>query len=101
MAQGDCAFLVTGDAREIALCHKSLIFSYSPFTFDGKVELCAMTVFPFDITRSLEWIEVHFLLWRRPAHPELEDESDEELKDIGIEPPRRDDFDAVKPFWMP
>jgi len=28
------------------------------------------------------------------------DASDEELKDIGIEPPKRD-FDAVKPFWMP
>jgi uncharacterized protein YjiS (DUF1127 family) len=66
----------------------------------GELELCAMTVFPLGITRSLEWIEVHLLLWRRPAHLELEDESDEELKDIGIEPPRRD-FDAVKPFWMP
>jgi hypothetical protein len=59
-----------------------------------------MTVFPPGTTRYLEWIEVHFLLWRRPAHLELEDESDEELMDIGIEPPRRD-FDAVKPFRMP
>ena len=59
-----------------------------------------MTVFPFGIARSLEWFEVHFSRWRRPAYLELEDESDEELKDIGIDPPRRD-FDAVKPFWMP
>ena len=59
-----------------------------------------MTVLPLSITRSLEWFEVHFLRWRRSAHLELEDESDEELKDIGIEPSRRD-FDAVKPFWMP
>jgi hypothetical protein len=57
-----------------------------------------MAVFPLGITRSLEWLEVHFLRW--PAHLELEDESDEELKDIGIDPPRRD-FDAVKAFWMP
>ena len=34
------------------------------------------------------------------AHVELEDESDEELKDIGIGPPKRD-FDAVQPFWIP
>jgi uncharacterized protein YjiS (DUF1127 family) len=51
-------------------------------------------------SRSLQWFEVHFLRWRRPTHLELEDESDEELKDIGIEPPTRG-FDAVKPFWMP
>jgi len=31
---------------------------------------------------------------------ELEDESDAELKDIGLEPPKRD-FDTVKAFWMP
>ena len=59
-----------------------------------------MTLFPLGITRSLEWIEVHLLLWRRPAHLELEDESDEELKDIGIEP-LGGIFDAVKPSWMP
>jgi uncharacterized protein YjiS (DUF1127 family) len=66
----------------------------------GETELCVMMVFPLGFTRSLEWFEVHFLRWRRPAHLELEDESDEELKDIGIAPSRRD-FDAVKPFWMP
>jgi uncharacterized protein YjiS (DUF1127 family) len=64
------------------------------------VELCAMTVFPLGIKRPLKWFEVHFLHWRRPNHLQLEDDSDEELKDIGIEPPERD-FDAVKPFWMP
>jgi uncharacterized protein YjiS (DUF1127 family) len=54
------------------------------------VELCAMTDFPLGITRSLEWFEVHFLRWRRSAHLQLEDDSDEELKDIGIEPRKRD-----------
>jgi len=65
----------------------------------SKMELRAMTIFPFGIIGKLEWFEVHFL-HRRPDHVELEDESEEELKDIGIEPPKRD-FDAVKPFWMP
>jgi uncharacterized protein YjiS (DUF1127 family) len=59
-----------------------------------------MTVLPLGITRSLEWFDVHFLRLLRPAHLELQDESDEGLKDIGIEAPERD-FDAVKPFWMP
>jgi len=58
-----------------------------------------MSIFPLVIIRKLEWFEVHFLR-RRPDHVELEDESEEELKDIGIERRRRD-FDAVKPFWMP
>ena len=57
-----------------------------------------MTVFPLGITRSLEWFEVHFLRWRRPAHLELEDDTDEQLKDIGLEPLKRN-FTAVKPFW--
>ena len=34
------------------------------------------------------------------ADARLENLSDESLKDIGIEPYRRD-FDVVKPFWMP
>jgi hypothetical protein len=63
------------------------------------MELCAMTIFPLGIGRSLEWFKVHFLR-RRPDHVELEGESDEELKGIGIELPKRD-FDSVKPFWMP
>ena len=44
-----------------------------------------MTILRLGIARSLEWFEVRFL-HRRPDHVELEDESDEELKDIGIEP---------------
>jgi uncharacterized protein YjiS (DUF1127 family) len=59
-----------------------------------------MTILPFGVTRSLEWFEVHFLRSLHPTHLELQDESDEELKDIGIEAPKRD-FDAVKPFWTP
>jgi hypothetical protein len=35
--------------------------------------------------RFQEWFEVHLVRWR-PAHLELEDETDEELKDIGLEP---------------
>ena len=89
--------LVTGRS---ALCLKSQIFSYPLVSLHRVTELCVMAVFPLGITRSLEWLEVRFLRWCRPAHLELEDESDEELKDIGIDPPRRD-FDAVKPFWMP
>ena len=46
------------------------------------------------------WSEVYFLYWGRSTHVELEDGNDEELKDIGLEPPKRD-FDTVKPFWMP
>jgi uncharacterized protein YjiS (DUF1127 family) len=55
-----------------------------------------MTDLPFRTFRRLqEWFD----RWR-PAHVELEDESDEELKDIGLEPLGRN-FSAVKPFWMP
>ena len=35
--------------------------------------------------RFQEWFEVHLIRWG-PAHLELEDETDEELKDIGLEP---------------
>jgi len=34
------------------------------------------------------------------ADARLDNLSDESLKDIGVEPYRRD-FDTVKPFWMP
>ena len=55
-----------------------------------------MTKFPPRVLmRFEEW--VHFLRWR-PAHVELEDDSDEELKDIGLEPLKRN-FTALKPFW--
>jgi uncharacterized protein YjiS (DUF1127 family) len=57
-----------------------------------------MNIFPVRIMRF--WSEVCFLHWGRSTHVELEDESDEELKDIGLEPTKRD-FDTVKPFWMP
>jgi uncharacterized protein YjiS (DUF1127 family) len=57
-----------------------------------------MTIFPVRIMRL--WSEIHFLFWGRSTHVELEDESDEELKDIGLEPLKRN-FNAVKPFWMP
>ena len=57
-----------------------------------------MNIFPARIMRL--WSEVYFLFWRRSTHIELEDESDEELKDIGLEPLKRN-FNAVKPFWMP
>jgi uncharacterized protein YjiS (DUF1127 family) len=44
-----------------------------------------MTNFPLrTFTRLQEWLEVHFLR-SRPTRVELDDESDEELKDIGIE----------------
>ena len=62
--------------------------------------MCAVTNFPLRAFVQLqEWFEVHFLRWR-PTHVELEDESDEELKDIGLEPLKRN-FNVVKPFWMP
>ena len=57
-----------------------------------------MTKFPLRIVmRFQEWFEVH-LISRRPAHLELEDDTDERLKDIGLEPLKRD-FTALKPFW--
>jgi len=59
-----------------------------------------MTIFPLDITRFPELFEVHFLRWRHSTRIELESLSDNNIKDIGLEPPKRD-FDAVKPFWMP
>jgi uncharacterized protein YjiS (DUF1127 family) len=44
-----------------------------------------------------EWLKVHFIRWR-PTHLELEDDTDEQLKDIGLEPLKRN-FTAMKPFW--
>ena len=43
-----------------------------------------MTNFLLTFMRLQEWFEVHFLRWR-PAHVELEDETDEGLKDIGLQ----------------
>jgi uncharacterized protein YjiS (DUF1127 family) len=59
-----------------------------------------MTIFPLDITRFPELFEVYFLRWLHSTRVELENLSDKNLRDIGLEPPRRD-FDTVKPFWMP
>lgn len=58
-----------------------------------------MSIFPV-FTRFPELFEVYFLHWRRSAHVELEELSDEELEDIGLELHKRD-VDTVKPFWMP
>jgi uncharacterized protein YjiS (DUF1127 family) len=62
--------------------------------------MSAMTIFPLDIRRFPERFEVYFLRWRHYTRVELENLSDEELEDIGLEPTKRD-FDTVKPFWMP
>ncbi len=59
-----------------------------------------MNIFSLNIRRLPEVFEVYFLRWRHSTHVELENLSDEELEDIGLEPTKRD-FDAVKPFWMP
>jgi len=61
--------------------------------------MCAMTIFLLDLTRFPELFEVHFLRWRHSSGVELESLDDKNLKDIGLEPPKRD-FDTVKPFWM-
>jgi uncharacterized protein YjiS (DUF1127 family) len=45
-----------------------------------------MTKFPLRaLMRFQQWFEVH-LIRRRPAHLELEDDTDEQLRDIGLEP---------------
>ena len=57
-----------------------------------------MTIFPLPmLMRFQEWFEVHLIRWR-PAHLELEDDTDELLNDIGLEPLKRN-FTALKPFW--
>jgi hypothetical protein len=60
-----------------------------------------MTIFAFALSRFSDLIVVCF--GRRRHHGRgatLDNLSDSSLKDIGIEPCRRD-FDTVKPFWMP
>ncbi len=59
-----------------------------------------MTIIPLDVRRFPELFEVYFLRWLETKHVEVEKLSDKEIKDIGLEPPRRD-FDTVTPFWMP
>ena len=57
-----------------------------------------MIIFPLRVLMRLqEWFEVDLIRWR-PARLELEDDTDEQLKDIGLEPLKRN-FTAVKPFW--
>jgi uncharacterized protein YjiS (DUF1127 family) len=60
-----------------------------------------MTIFALRLSRFSDFIAVCFGRWRRQVRGvALENLSDRSLKDIGIEPCRRD-FDTVKPFWMP
>jgi uncharacterized protein YjiS (DUF1127 family) len=49
------------------------------------------------LMRFLEWFEVHLIRWHH-AHLELEGDTDEQLKDIGLEPLKRN-FTTLKPFW--
>ena len=57
-----------------------------------------MTNFPLRmLMRFQEWFEVYSIRWP-PAHLELENDTDEQLNDIGLEPLKRN-FTAVKPFW--
>jgi uncharacterized protein YjiS (DUF1127 family) len=66
--------------------------------FSDKREGGVCVMFPRRmLTRFQEWFEVDLIRWR-PAHLELEDDTDEQLKDIGLEPLKRN-FTAVKPFW--
>jgi len=60
-----------------------------------------MTILPLHLPRFSDLLAVCFVRWKQHfANARLENLSDESLKDIGIEPYRRD-FDVVKPFWMP
>ena len=60
-----------------------------------------MTILPLDLSRFSDFLAVYFVRWKHHfADASLENLSDESLKDIGVEPYRRD-FDTVKPFWMP
>ncbi len=60
-----------------------------------------MSIFPVDVTRFPDLITVYLLRWKRYyTRTELANLSDETLEDIGLEPSRQD-FDAVKPFWIP
>ena len=60
-----------------------------------------MTILPLHLSRFSDLLAVCFVRWKQHfANARLENLSDESVKDIGIEPYRRD-FDVVKPFWMP
>jgi uncharacterized protein YjiS (DUF1127 family) len=47
--------------------------------------------------RFQEWFEAHLIRWR-PTYVELEDDTDEQLKDVGLEPPKQN-FTAMKSSW--
>jgi len=49
-----------------------------------------MTIFPLDLTRFPELFAVYLLRWRHSARVELENLSDKKVKEIDLEPPRRD-----------
>ena len=49
------------------------------------------------LMRFLEWFEFHLIRWHH-AHLELEGDTDEQLKDIGLEPVKRN-FTTLQPFW--
>ena len=60
-----------------------------------------MTILAPELSRFSDFLAVCFIRWTHHfADARLENLSDKSLKDIGIEPYRRD-FDMVKPFWMP
>jgi hypothetical protein len=60
-----------------------------------------MTILPLDLSRFSNFLTVCVVRWKYHfADARLENLSDQSLKDIGMEPSRRD-FDTVKPFWMP
>ena len=60
-----------------------------------------MTIFALRLSRLSVFIAVCLARFKRHVRGvALENLSDRSLKDIGIEPCRRD-FDTVKPFWMP
>jgi uncharacterized protein YjiS (DUF1127 family) len=79
-----------------ALGHR--YFPTSPIFPISEREVCVMTIFPLRmLMRFQEWFEAHLIRWR-PAHLELEGDTDEQLKDVGLEPLKRN-FTALKPFW--
>ena len=60
-----------------------------------------MTIIPLAFSRFSALLTICVGRWTQHVDDaKLEDLSDRGLKDIGIEPYRRD-FDTVKPFWMP
>jgi hypothetical protein len=60
-----------------------------------------MTILPLDLARFSDFLTVCVVHWKHHfADAGLENLSDESLKDVSIEPCRRE-FDLVKPFWMP